>query len=1396
MASRTLTASEARRRLEETRQRSAPFEEKAREALELGEQYLGADNAHLARIDTETGQWEATVSTDPQGEQFPEGLELDLQTTYCRQTIQTDGPIALHDAPAQGWDGDPAFETHDLDCYHGTALYLDEEPYGTLCFVANDAREEAFGPDELLFADLVSRLLERELERQRHQAELTRRTNLVNVLNRVLRHNIRNDMTVIRGQTKRTAEQLDSFAPAGAALDKIDGLIELCEKAREVEEILDRDHERTGTDLDALLREVAAEVGREFPSASITVEGKTDTTARLLPSFRRAVRELVENGVKHGGDDPSVSITVEHTPGSVEIGVTDTGPGIDEQERKVLEPGVETPLIHGTGLGLWLVHWIVTDHDGTVEATTTDAGTTMSLSVPCVPAPNSTEDLADLRRASDQYRAGFEEAFDAQFLLDDHGRIIEANPAAEGICGIQRTELRGQSLGEFFPDGVEFDGSVGLDEQTGRDVLTVSAADGRQREVEYSVAADIVPGQHLLIARNVTERQRRKAELERHETVLDSINDAAWVYDEDRRITFVNEASLSDVPMSREAAIGAPMGAFEGVFRGPETFADWERLVDGVLAGEIDEGELDATLERDDGSVITNLRVTPVPGDGDEPAGAAVIGNDITARKQRERALSEYETIVEALSDPVYVIDETGRFTHVNDELVELVGYDRETIVGNTPSLFKSRAAVSRAEDHLGRLLSADGPETVSFEVAIQSREGTPVVCEDKMGVLPYEGDSFNGSVGTLREVDTDGTDRTEFLESLTTELTELASDLLGVGETGIDRKVDRSLETMGTLVGADRSYVFQLDEPETFTNTHEWAADGVEPHVDSLQQLSTEEFAWWTAQLERRDVIDVRSVGNLPPAAAAERELLTRRGIESVIASPISFDGELTGFVGFDWVDGEPAWSEQFSHALRIWGELVSSGMQRATRRQELARKREQMVAAEHDRANALFEQLGDPIVEIRFDDGCPVVETINETFERTFEIADSDVTGRRLGELLDSASGESAVESLARRARAETVVEEELRIPTAAGERIFVVRMIPYSAGDTQRAYGICFDVTDRRHRERRFQAFIEQSSDVISVLDAEGNYQYQSPSAARILGNDPERMLGDDAFEFIHPDDTEAVQTAFAEAVADPELTPSVEYRFRRGDGSWIWLESIGNNQLDNPAIEGFVVNSREISERKQREQRVEEERDRLDKFAGTVSHDLRNPLTVAKGRLELAQGACESEHLEVVARAQSRMEELIEDVLSLARAGETISETEPVELGPLVETCWETVETGQAELAVESETTVCADENQLKQLLENVLRNTVEHGPDDVTSRIGDLPEGFYVEDDGPGIPSEDRSAVLDPGYSTAEAGTGFGLSIVRDVAEAHGWSVTVTASADGGARFEFSGVEER
>jgi len=270
-------------------------------------------------------------------------------------------------------------------------------------------------------------------------------------------------------------------------------------------------------------------------------------------------------------------------------------------------------------------------------------------------------------------------------------------------------------------------------------------------------------------------------------------------------------------------------------------------------------------------------------------------------------------------------------------------------------------------------------------------------------------------------------------------------------------------------------------------------------------------------------------------------------------------------------------------------------------------------------------------------------------------------------------------------------------------------------------------------------------------------------------------------------------------------------------------------------------GWVVVLRDETTQQRQQQRLQRRNDQLELFASTVSHDLRNPLTVATGHLELAQEQYDDDDLDRVAQAHERMAEIIERLLVLAREGRRIDDPEPVTVAAVADRAWANVDTPGAAVAVEDAGTVLADTEMLQHVFENLFRNTVEHGstspgPDSqdtvehgstspasqagqntaddgatapaadagrdavgqsappVRVTVGPLPDGFYVADDGPGLPDDIGTAVFDAGVSTTDEGTGLGLQIVQSVADAHGWTVTATDAETGGARFEFTGVD--
>lgn len=404
---------------------------------------------------------------------------------------------------------------------------------------------------------------QREEELQQVEAKLRTQTNFATVLNRVLRHNLRNDITVIRGHIERIADQLDDESTVEIVLSHIDNLIDLSQKARELEEVISASTERRHIEMGALIEDVVESIEQEYPAASISVDYDDEIHVDVLQSFDRAVEELIDNAVKHSGESPTVTVVVDRLPNAVEIQISDDGPGLADIETEVFETGAETPLAHGTGVGLWMVHWIVSSHGGSIDSVVTENGTTLTITLPRKPAGGGQQQLTELTRSLDKYKAAFEEATDAIAIVNDDDRIMEANPGTETVFGVDPMELVGRSLTEFLPDEFEFDSEWQDFQQTGSksDTVTVMDADGEERVLEYSAIADIIPGQHLFTSRDITNLTEQEQELskskQRYEALLEAAPDPVFVADaEAGELIEVNNAAERLVGKPRDQIVG------------------------------------------------------------------------------------------------------------------------------------------------------------------------------------------------------------------------------------------------------------------------------------------------------------------------------------------------------------------------------------------------------------------------------------------------------------------------------------------------------------------------------------------------------------------------------------------------------------------------------------------------------------------------------------------------------------------------------------------------------------------------------------------------------------------------------------------------------------------------
>ncbi|MDS0298005.1 PAS domain-containing sensor histidine kinase [Halogeometricum sp. S1BR25-6] len=355
-----------------------------------------------------------------------------------------------------------------------------------------------------------------------------------------------------------------------------------------------------------------------------------------------------------------------------------------------------------------------------------------------------------------------------------------------------------------------------------------------------------------------------------------------------------------------------------------------------------------------------------------------------------------------------------------------------------------------------------------------------------------------------------------------------------------------------------------------------------------------------------------------------------------------------------------------------------------------------------------------------------------------------------------------------------------------------------------------------------EEFLRSLLESTTEGILVIDTESRIRFANPAIEPILGYRPEELIGREKMVII----PERLRSAHKEG-----LSQYLDTGERHIDWTGVDLPALHKDGHEVPvsvSMEEFTYRGErlfcgvftDVTDRKRRERRLREQADELEEFAGVLSHDLRNPLSVAQGYLRLARDDDDSEVLRKVTESLDRMEQIIDDTLAHARDAQTADETEVTPLRELVQAAWQSVVTDEATLVLPSERwRIRAHEGRVRQLVENLIRNAVEHGStgseteshdavergaeggdggsdgDRVTVRVGVLDEedGFYVEDDGSGLPDHVKAQWEESVESTSDHTGGYGLNIVQTVAAEHGWEMRVADAESGGARFEFRGV---
>jgi len=501
--------------------------------------------------------------------------------------------------------------------------------------------------------------------------------------------------------------------------------------------------------------------------------------------------------------------------------------------------------------------------------------------------------------------------------------------------------------------------------------------------------------------------------------------------------------------------------------------------------------------------------------------------------------------------------------------------------------------------------------------------------------------------------------------------------------------------------------------------------------------------------------------------------------------------------------------------------------------------------VADNERRLRKVLDRIPHPVFVVDEDER---YRLSNEAHATSHGRSVSEVEGATAADVLDEAFYESFSEDLAGVFESGEVRHEpEVVAETPDGTRYYDSRLYPFEdfRPGSRAVLGVVVDVTERKRREQALERLHGVTRELIGAETKQDVAQLVVEGVSETLGNSKAlvRLLSADGTE-LRP---VAVSSEAREMLGDRPVyevgggtagaafadgdtlliddVQQVDDEYGRGDARASLYVPIGRHgtlsigeteigvfdQWDVHLAEVFAANAAVALDLVEQARERERQNERLEEFASIVSHDLRNPLNVLSVTLDLVEQENNPEHLERCRRSVERMERLVEDLLALARNGTVVTDPEPLALDEVAADSWDTVPTEGADVRVETDVVVHADPDRLRQLLENLFRNAVEHASanrgspvarqadgntaePNVTVTVDAFEDGFVVEDDGPGIPPDEREQVFESGYSTAERGTGLGLAIVDRIAEGHGWDVTVTGGADTVSAVEEDGAD--
>ncbi len=893
------------------------------------------------------------------------------------------------------------------------------------------------------------------------------------------------------------------------------------------------------------------------------------------------------------------------------------------------------------------------------------------------------------------------------------------------------------------------------------------------------------------IARDVTARKEAEEALrqseERHRALFETMTQGVVYYDGEGNVTAANPAATKILGIDvHEVRNLSPIArSWRAVREDGSDLPDEERPIEVALrTGKKVEGVV-VGIRPPDGETrwICYNAVPQFRAGEDRPYRVHVTLEDITERTMAENELraAEERFRVAFLHAPIGIalVELDGRYKQVNRALCEILGYGEDELLGKTFKEITHPDDLTTSLDFERRLRAGEF-ESYHLEKRYIRANGDPVWASLNVSLVTSPRGEPLYYIAKVQDI----SERKEWEKALA-----------------------RSEERYRLLARATSEGILDADLRD---DTLEWG--GAAESLFGYSPKEPKNLAWWEERIHPDDrervLAGVREVLRNGEAWSEEYRFRRADGSYAVVAN--------RGWVVRD-EGGEP---------VRMIGSMLD-----VTER----RRAEAALKSSEERFRSLIQNSSDMITVIDADG---TILYHSPSIERVLGHPPGSRIGKNVFESAlihpeDLSRHSEAIRKTLKDPGSSRTVEMRMLHRDGSWRHIEATMRNLVDESNTNSVVANSRDITERkrveealRESEERFRLLAETTNDLVCLQELDGRYLYVSPSSKRLLGYEPEELLGVDPFDLIHPEDVPRVRSGPQEDLLRGEPQVSTTCRYRKKSGDYAWFETMtGLVRDERGRVVRLQTSSRDVSERKKAEEALEEAARAKTEFLADVSHELRTPLTVIRGNaevgLQLRRDCVHKEGLEEIVREAGRVSRMVEDLLFLARADSSAAPPaapfvpEPVSVEPFLDGLVNRAEllarehgaALEASREGDAEGIMQADHIRIEQAVLALVDNAAKYGPKGGTISLssglvsrGDRPTELRIEvaDHGPGIPEKDLPYVFERFYRAGKSrdlgaagggGTGLGLSIAKTIVEAQGGRIEAWSRPGEGTRMK-------